>query len=137
MSLRNRLPRLCLLLGLLAACSSADAPVDPVWGKQACAHCAMLVSDKAHGAQALDERGERLYFDDLGCLIAWAAKHPQPHPKHWVRRADTQDWGVPEQTKYVRSAHSPMDFGFQGVSAGGTVEFPEVTAAVKARLGIQ
>ena len=119
----------------LLACTGGDAPVDPVWGKVPCGHCAMLVSDRAHGAQAVDERGERLFFDDLGCLVAWEDKHPQAEPKHWVRRADTQDWGAPEQTRYAKADHSPMDFGFQGVSTGGTADWTEVVAAVRARLG--
>lgn len=118
----------------LAACTSADTPVDPVWGKQACGHCAMLVSDRSHGAQAVDARGERLFFDDLGCLIAWEAQNPQANPKHWVRRADTQDWGAPETTRFAHAEHSPMDFGFQGVTSGGAVGWTEVTAAVKQRL---
>lgn len=122
------------LLLLCVACSGGDAPVDPVWGKVPCAHCAMLVSDKAHGAQVLDERGERLYFDDLGCLVAWEDKHPQRAPRHWVRRGDSQDWARPEETRYARTDHSPMDFGFMGAREAGTADWAEVQAAVRRRL---
>ncbi len=116
------------------ACTRDDAAVDPVWGKQPCGHCAMLVSDHSHGAQLVDERGERLFFDDLGCMVAWEAEHPAFHPQHWVRRADTQDWAPPESSGYVHAPNSPMDFGFQAVSVGGTADWNAVVASVAQQL---
>jgi hypothetical protein len=55
----------------LSACTASDGPVDPVWGKQPCAHCAMLVTEARFAGQALEKTGARHYFDDLGCLALW------------------------------------------------------------------
>lgn len=123
---------LSLALATLVACSAgSDRPEEPVWGKQPCAHCAMLVSDKASAAQAVDAHGERHFFDDAGCLVAWEAKLTAAAPKHWVRLADGEGWVAPEQARFRRGAHTPMDFGFQAVGGGGDADWSEVVSSVK------
>ena len=123
-----------LWLCALAACGRAGlAAEEPVWGKQPCESCAMLLSDKANGAQVLTTGDERLFFDDIGCLALWSAQHPSEARGSWVRTADTQAWLPLERARFVAAPHTPMDFGFAATQAPGTVTWPQVVAAVRAR----
>ncbi|MBK7857822.1 MAG: hypothetical protein IPJ65_04185 [Archangiaceae bacterium] len=111
---------------LLLACASEVAPVEPVWGKEPCAHCMMLVSERPPAAQLLLEGGQRKFFDDVGCMLSWV-EHERARPKAWwVRVGD--GWQGADQARYAR-AHTPMDFGFVGASQG--VSLDEVGAAVR------
>jgi len=113
---------------LLVACTSAVEPAEPVWGKEPCAHCMMLVSEKAPSAQALLEGGQRKFFDDVGCMVLWADQERVTPKAWWVRVGD--GWKKAEEARYARE-HTPMDFGFVGASDG--VTFDEVKAAVRVK----
>ena len=126
---------LLLMLVLTAACGrNDDAPKEPVWGKQPCENCAMLLSEKEHGAQLVTAEGERLYFDDLGCMVAWTDAHPQPVLRQWVRTADTQKWLPLERANFAPAKHTPMDFGFIATAAPGATTWQQVTEAVRQKL---
>jgi hypothetical protein len=121
---------LCLLP--LVACEQADGPVDPVWGKQPCAHCAMLVSEPHHAAQAITADGARHYFDDLGCMALHAEE--KPLKKAWAREGASGGWLDVEAASFRSGAKTPMDFGFEIVAGGGTHDWTEVRAAVRERM---
>lgn len=128
------LSRRALLLGAaaLVACRGEAGPRDPVWGKQACAHCNMLVSAPRYAAQALSQREERLFFDDVGCLASYLAEHPGAS-KAWVR--DTAGrWLETSQARFRSDARTPMDFGFV-VDAAGPLDFEGVAKRVAAKHG--
>jgi hypothetical protein len=121
--------RVWMLLFLVACADRVLGPEDPVWGKQACAHCAMLVSEKAAAAQAVTAEGKRKFFDDPGCLIAWEDReHPQLKGQ-WVRLGD--GWVDAKATRYSSGHVTPMDFGFLADAQG--LSYEEVSAAVKAK----
>ncbi len=126
---------IALLVAMLFGCTQGDdQPKEPVWGKQPCENCAMLLSEKQHGAQVVTRAGDRLYFDDLGCLVAWADAHPNDARYRWVRTADTQTWLPLENAGFASAAHTPMDFGFVATAKAGSVSWPQVTDAVHAKL---
>lgn len=110
------------------ACETADQPVDPVWGKQACGSCAMLVSEPAHAAQLATADGTRVFFDDLGCLVEYQ-KERGAAKKLWVRTSEGR-WVDAKTAKYKGGAKTPMDYGFT-YAADGTAEFADVEDAVK------
>lgn len=122
------------LMLVTAACAEDPVAKEPVWGKQPCANCAMLLSEKAHGAQVLTADGDRLYFDDLGCLIAWTDTHPQVAHTPWVRTHDTQAWLALTGAGFAPAEHTPMDFGFVATAKPGGTPWAQVTAAVHAKL---
>lgn len=134
------------LAALLAGCKpAAVAPEEPVWGKQPCAHCVMLLSERQHGAQAQLHNGERHYFDDPGCLVAWQAERQAEIAGRWVRRYDQPaagiEWLEASSAKYVKVAHTPMGFGFVAVvdpasadGAGTVFTWDQVAQAVRAKL---
>jgi copper chaperone NosL len=116
---------LFLFFFLLAACEKTDTPVDPVWGKQPCAHCQMLVSDKRYAAQAVTATGDRLFFDDPGCLVKWMETNKPA--KAWVHPGGWVEVGV---ARFAPSAKTPMDYGFEPRD-DGPLGFEEVRSRLK------
>ncbi|MFZ4577063.1 MAG: hypothetical protein ACOYOB_01605 [Myxococcota bacterium] len=146
----RKIIELTMLFGFMLQGCRQDAPTpeQPVWGKQPCDYCAMLLSDRLHGAQELTAEGDRLFFDDLGCMVAWDAEHPRKTRSRWVRRFDQPPqgtgWLPAEQAAYVRVPGTPMAFGFAGVANPLTIRPPQpqvswtqVVAAVHKRLGVK
>lgn len=108
-----------LALVACAACSEAAAPVDPVWGKQPCASCGMIVGDRRYAAQVLAQNGRRSYFDDLGCLVHYVEDRRIAIVGMWVRDAQSDRWLDARAARYARGAHTPMDFGFEARAGEG------------------
>jgi hypothetical protein len=96
---------------LLLGCAPTAA-VDPVWGRQPCAHCRMIVDDRRSAAQLVDNDGERWFFDDAGCLAAWQREHPAQTRRAWVRAADAGLWLPAESARFATGARTPMGYGF-------------------------
>ncbi len=137
--------RRAMLFGIaalaIAACTTSDGPTDPVWGKEPCAHCRMLVSDARYAAQVV-AGGDRKYFDDVGCMVRWledrkaAGKSGADRngDRAWVRDATANRWLEAERARYVRGAKTPMDFGFEACAEGG-IGWDEMRDEVVARKG--
>ncbi len=120
-----------LLALALAACESADEPKDPVWGKQPCGSCAMLVSEPTHAAQLVTADGTRVYFDDVGCLAAYVLERNISPPKMWVRDSAGK-WVDARSAKFRAGAKTLMDYGFVH-AADGDKTFADVERAAKKR----
>lgn len=101
---------------LLLGCTSTEEPVDPVWGKEPCAHCAMLVSERRFAAQ-IGGGGERRFFDDIGCMVLWLEKNGSRASRIWVRE-DGERWVDAKTARYEAGAKTPMDFGFVATKSG-------------------
>lgn len=121
-----------LALCLVAGCVEADGPAEPVWGKQACAYCVMILSDRRFGAQLVTESGDRLYFDDVGCMVLAIDERALGTPRAWVRDATAGRWLDARAARYVSPAPSPMDFGFEARADEG-VSWEELRGLVQAR----
>lgn len=119
--------RLALILLLIAACDSGDRPVDPVWGKQPCGACSMLVSDPHTAAQLITRNGDHVFFDDIGCMLS-SSKYAAARSL-WVRNGAGQ-WVDARAARYGQGA-TPMDYGFV-VAEQGT-DLASVERAVAAR----
>ena len=126
---RRGLLRLAIAAIAVAACDDATKPVDPVWGKQPCAACSMLVSERRHAAELVTARGDRHFFDDVGCLAHYL-RHAKPEVRGlWAR--DESGWVDARATRYAKGQKTPMDYGYAASSAG-TVSFDEMLAALAA-----
>lgn len=133
--MRRMLLSLSLMLAAVLGCDpAAMEATEPVWGKQPCEHCAMLLSERDHGAQLVTTDGERLYFDDLGCMVAWTLEHPARAQRQWVRTADTQEWVAPENAGFEPAARTPMGFGVIASSKPGSLVWSDVNRIVQQRL---
>ena len=119
-----------LALAALVGCTpAADVAAEPVWGKQACGHCGMVVSEVAPSAQATLPGGERKFFDDVGCLAEWLDRTGAKPVGAWVRKGD--GWVHVHQARFQQGVPTPMDFGFVGADEG--VDWAAVQAAVRAK----
>jgi len=129
-SVVSRRSALAVLLGAVAvvACKPSDAPTEPVWGKEPCAYCKMLVSDKRYAAQVIDENGEHRFFDDIGCMVLWMDAR-KPAALAWAREPASGAWLDARTARYAQGARTPMDFGFE-VRPGGEIAFEAVRVAV-------
>lgn len=120
---------LALCFVLLACKAEPPAPVEPVWGKQPCAHCMMLLSERRPAAQLLLPDGARQFFDDVGCMAEWLTRGGERPTAAWVRRVDDSDWQDAFSTRYSSGHRTPMDYGFLSADEGLT--FPQLQAAVE------
>ena len=123
----------CALV-LVACTPAAEVPQEPVWGKQPCAHCQMVVATPDSTGQALAADGRRVWFDDLGCLVAWSLDAKPAPRKQWVREFGKPQWLVAETARYEAGHETPMDFGFAARAAGAGVSWQDMTAAVQKKL---
>lgn len=118
------------LLGALG-CENPDRPEDPVWGKQACGSCAMLVSDPTSAAELVTADGTRVFFDDVGCMPTYVRER-NVSPKHmWVRSASGQ-WVDAKSARYRTGHKTPMDFGFVP-APDGSASYDDMAAAAEHR----
>ena len=118
-----------LLIALTLGCSTSRVgPPDLYLGAQSCEECAMAVSD-ARTAAAMIVDGEDLLFDDLGCLLAYAEKHPDIQPQaRYVRDYGGERWLALETAAYLRSAAIPTPMR-HGIVAFDSVERAEAMRA--------
>ena len=128
---RQRLMACVAMLVVSEACQTSQMPVDPVWGKQPCAHCHMLLSDPRTAAQILSADREPLYFDDVGCMLAFLEREKLPVAGSWVRDSNAK-WLPAASARYVANQHTPMGFGYV-VGARGPVDFAHLRDAIAAQ----
>jgi hypothetical protein len=126
---RRNLANLIAALALSLGCEDTSGPADPVWGKQSCGHCRMVVSDPRFAAQLLTPTGERTFFDDVGCLVEHLDRAPARHA--WVS-AGAGVWLELSRARFGKDASTPMDYGFV-VEPAGELDFAAVQRGVKQR----
>ena len=119
------------VFALLFGCSASDAAVEPVWGKQPCDHCHMLLSDPHNAAQLVTLSGERLYFDDVGCMVERVARDTGSVAHMWVRDAHGT-WIDAHRARFRTGVQTPMGYGMQ-VSDTGDLDFAQVQREIVRR----
>lgn len=125
--------KMLLLVGLslLLACGTAATPEDPVWGKEPCAHCAMLVGGKATSAQAIDAKGDRRFFDDIGCLVSWTGQQKAAPTSTWV--FGPHGWQDAHSAHYTGGAATPMDFGYVATEAKNGLDYDAMARTIQSK----
>lgn len=118
---------LCLVF--LACKPETPAPSEPVWGKQPCAHCLMLLSERRPAAQLMLADGTRMFFDDVGCMAEWLARGSERPAAAWVPGPDGVGWQDAFASRYSAGHRTPMDYGF--LSADDGMTFPQLQTAVR------
>ena len=64
-----RLAGIILLAATAQACSAQPSPI--AYGKDACDHCRMTISDQRFGAELVNKNGKAYKFDDMICLSGY------------------------------------------------------------------
>ena len=113
---------LAAVLGVAGCRDAADKPFEPVWGKQPCDHCAMLLDEPRFAAQAATPDGNHIYFDDVGCLVAWLREHSTAQARAWVRRKE--QWVDAGAARYLAGQRTPMGYGYVASTSG--IDFSEL-----------
>jgi copper chaperone NosL len=122
----------CVWAGGAAGCDSADTPAEPVWGKQPCAHCSMIIGDRHYAAQLVDQDGLHQHFDDIGCMVAYANEHGLSGERAWVRHESEDRWLDARVARFGSGARTPMNYGFVA-GTQGALDYQQVRAAVLAK----
>jgi nitrous oxide reductase accessory protein NosL len=129
---------LTLVLGaLLLACGDpTQGPARIVWGRAACEHCQMVISDKRFAAQ-IRLAGRVHRFDDPGCAFTWLDSLPdgEAPTELWVMDEDRQEWIDARTASYRPGQRTPMAYGFGAVAKPeeGALDFDAFRGALRAR----
>jgi len=116
---------------LLSSCLQEGAVTaeDPIWEKESCSRCRMVLSEKRYAVQRILPSGEVHFYDDLGCAL----KHDHaPHEgKVFVRPHGGDDWVPAEEAKFLSGLRTPMNSGFGAVKEGGEMSFDDIQKIFK------
>lgn len=115
------------------------------YGKEPCTHCTMIISDDRFAAAWREQGRMERHFDDIGCMIAAARKHPPaPGTAYYVRDFSGAGWLDAPSAAYIAAAgiKSPMGYDVAAfASATGAAAFertqhgrPETWASLMANL---
>jgi copper chaperone NosL len=125
-----RLFSLLLMAASLGGCDDPNLAKEPIWNKQPCDHCHMLLSDPRYAAELSTPAGDRWFFDDIGCLVAFMVERKLTHARAWVREGSR--WRDASQARYARGAQTPMGYGFVP-SPNGELDFRALLRGAAAR----
>lgn len=107
-----------LVLGACAQGQATVAPPEIRYGEDVCADCNMIISDPRFAASYAYEVGPGRYqnalFDDIGDMLAFAAKHPEHKVVAWyVHDYESKEWSDAATASYVVSGQveTPMASG--------------------------
>jgi copper chaperone NosL len=109
-----------LLLTLLMAACGPPSPRALAYGREACVHCHMTISDPRFAAELVTRTGRPVVFDDVGCLAAWLTEHGTPVAGSWVVSYLDSRWIRADSATYLatESLHTPMGSGLIALRPG-------------------
>lgn len=124
----NKLLNLLILMPLLmifSACVEGEAkPQDPLWERDSCAHCRMVLSEKRYAVQRILPNGQIHHYDDIVCAMKHG--HAPDEGKLYVRPDGGDEWVDAEKATYESGLRTPMNSGFGAVKSGGPVSFQDI-----------
>ncbi len=113
--------RLLGLLSLVLILSSCEKKISHEhekmhWDRDMCDRCKMVVSERNHAAQVVNqETGQAYKFDDIGCVVLWFKEESiqwKDSAKIWITDVKTSKW-IDARTAHYDNLHStPMAYGF-------------------------
>jgi len=111
------LAALAVALFIVRAEAPPEGPQPVVWGKQACGHCRMHVSEPAFAAQLHTGQGDVLHFDDPGCLFELLRKDKPSVHALWFHHVSEDRWINGQAVGFIGVEPTPMGFGLGAVDA--------------------
>lgn len=89
---------------------------DVHWDRDMCERCAMIVSDRKHTVQVINQADGRSYmFDDIGCWVLWVQEDKITWEKNaviWITDGITGEWINAKTALYTTENITPMAYGF-------------------------
>ena len=120
-----KLINIIMILFLSIACEKGMAkPEEPMWGKESCGRCRMILSEKRYAVQRILQSGQIIFYDDMNCALE-DANH-KDEGKLYVRPFGSDDWVPAETARYNSGFQTPMNSGIGAMKNGGTLTFAEV-----------
>lgn len=123
---------------LVLACGDpGQGPASIAWGRDACEHCAMVISDERFAMQI--RSGGRVHrFDDPGCAIEWLdgeTEAARSATELWVMDVDRKQWLDARTAFYRPGQRTPMAFGFGAIAAAepGALDFEAFRRRIRER----
>jgi copper chaperone NosL len=109
----------------LASCQTKTIEPLAIEANDMCSFCRMSISDRRYAAELIDNDGQALKFDDIGCLTNFIKQKRIAGTVEatFVTDFDRREWLRAENATYVRSAElkTPMN--------GGIVAFKDQSEA--------
>lgn len=128
--------RIAVAAVLFAACSAGEIrPVDIEPGDM-CSFCRMAISEKQFAAEMIDDEGNALKFDDVGCMLRYknGTAGSANITATFVTDLESKKWVKAEDAFFVRSGSmkTPMGSGIVAYSSAdkagaGSVRFAELS----------
>ena len=106
-----------LLFLLPSACKPGVPQPVPLESTDTCAFCRMAISEPRFAAELVDEAGEALKFDEIGCMWNFVKQHGSQRASEFVVDFDNGQWIKGEEAFYVQSPNinTPMSSGIIAV----------------------
>jgi len=127
-----------LVLVLVSACSEpSTGPIRIVWGRDACEHCGMSISEQTFAAEVRVGPRDVMRFDDFGCAVAWLESKggPGAATEFWVMDQGRAEWIDARQSFFRPNQRTPMAYGFAAVQrqTPDSVDFETARRAILER----
>ena len=86
------------------------------WDRDMCDRCKMVISERKHAVQVINEKSGKAYkFDDIGCVALWFKEDSiqwKDQAKIWITDIKTSKW-IDARTAYYDTMNiTPMAYGF-------------------------
>ncbi len=87
------------------------------YDRDICVNCLMGLAEQEYTAQAINEYGEVIWFDDIGCLVEYAKtdnwkKWGGENAKAWIGNCETGKWIDAYSAFYRFGDRTPMGYGY-------------------------
>lgn len=129
-----------LPLAVSACRRQTDGPEEIAFGRDVCAMCGMIISDRRFAAEIRGgPRGELAKFDDIGDAVNWLETQTWKSTQlseFWVMDSESgAEWQDARTAHYLPGAISPMDYGYAAVAREqeGTVDYSTMAKAALAK----
>ena len=120
------------LLLLAYACSSTvdQSPREINFDRDVCVNCLMGLADQKYSVQSINQYGDVLWYDDLGCLVQYMdtedwVKYKGETAKLWIGDCETGEWLDVKKAWYRYGDRTPMGYGYGALKnkADSTFDF--------------
>lgn len=114
-----------LFFSILPSCKDVvKEPQDPLWGKQNCSTCRMILSLKRFAVQRILPTGKVLFYDDMICALK---DNQFAHQGTlYVRPFGGDTWVLANTVKYSSGLMTPMNSGYGADNSNGNINFDQV-----------